>query len=205
MEENTLISIIRGVDPDDILAITECLLENGVSWLEISLSDEKKGLACIQKINDKYGDHVNLGVGTVIKKEQVDKALEAGARYIITPGWDRALAEYVLSKNITIFPGVYSPGEIMQAASLGIQTVKVFPAIILGLDYIKNIRGPFPHTEFMAVGGVNQDNIKDFKEAGYTYFAIGSNLVPQGATKSDLEIIGGNASDYVHILDKEEV
>lgn len=204
MKENTLISIIREVDPSDILAITECLLENGISWLEVSLSDEKKGLACIQKINDKYGEKVNLGVGTVIKREQVDKALEAGARYIITPGWDRELAEYVLSKDIMIFPGVYSPGEIMQAASLGIQTVKVFPAINLGLDYIKNIRGPFPHTEFMAVGGVNQDNIKDFKKAGYTYFAIGSNLVPQGATKSDLETIAKNASDYVHILDKGE-
>lgn len=205
MEENTVISIIRGVNSTDILDITECLLESGISWLEVSLSDEKKGLDCIKKINEKYGDQIHLGVGTVINEEQVDKAIEAGAQYIITPGWDKELVSYMLSKDITVFPGVYSPGEIMQATSLGIKTVKVFPAINLGMDYIKNIKGPFPDTKFMAVGGVNKDNIKDFKKAGFSYFAIGSNLVPQGATKKDLKSIKKSANEYIHILNVQEV
>lgn len=205
MKENTIISIIREVNPTDILDITESLLEGGISWLEVSLSDEKKGLDCIRKINERYGDQIQLGVGTVINKEQVDKAIKAGASYIITPGWDRELTRYVLSKDITVFPGVYSPGEIMQATSLGIQTVKVFPAINLDMDYIKNVKGPFPNAKFMAVGGVNKNNIKDFKKAGFSYFAIGSNLVPRGATKKDLKSIKKSANEYIQVLNKLEV
>ncbi|MEJ8767792.1 bifunctional 4-hydroxy-2-oxoglutarate aldolase/2-dehydro-3-deoxy-phosphogluconate aldolase [Oceanobacillus sp. HCA-5259] len=198
-----LIAIIRGVDPEDILPITKGLLESGISWLEVSLSDEAKGLECIRKVSDAFADEVQLGVGTVISERQVDAALEAGATYIITPGWDREIAKYVRSKDILLFPGVFSPGEIMQAASLGIETVKVFPAIDLGFGFIKNVRGPFPNMNFMAVGGVTKENIHEFKNAGYSSFAIGSDLVPRGASRKDVEKIKENAKAFVQSLEKE--
>lgn len=203
MEKGTIISIIRGVDPDNILAITEALIESGINWMEVSLSDEEKGLECIRRISKMFSDKINLGVGTVITPRQVDASIEAGAQYIITPGWDRELVKYVMSKNINIFPGVFSPGEIMQAVSLGIATVKLFPANSLDNNYIKNIKGPFPKTKFMAVGGVNKKNIPEFKNAGYDYFAIGSELVPRGATKADISTIKLNAEAF-HRINAEE-
>src|SRR5699024_10820803 len=115
---------IRDVEPDIILDITEVLFQSGIDWMEVSLSNEEKGLKCIKKISENYSNEVHLGVGTVITQQQVDSSIEAGAQYIITPGWDRELINYALSKNINVFPGVYSPGEIMQATSLGIDIMK---------------------------------------------------------------------------------
>ncbi|WP_284140807.1 MULTISPECIES: bifunctional 4-hydroxy-2-oxoglutarate aldolase/2-dehydro-3-deoxy-phosphogluconate aldolase [unclassified Virgibacillus] len=203
MKKNELIAIIRGVDPDNIVNITRALIESDITWVEVSLSEEEKGLECIRRIRKEFKGEIHLGVGTVISERQVDAALVAGATYIITPGWDRKLTKYVLSKNVVVFPGVFSPGEIMQAASLGIDTVKVFPAIDLGIGFIKNIQGPFPDMKFMAVGGVTKENIIDFKKAGYSAFAIGSDLVPREATESDLQKIKENANTFKHLITKE--
>ncbi|MEQ6378519.1 bifunctional 4-hydroxy-2-oxoglutarate aldolase/2-dehydro-3-deoxy-phosphogluconate aldolase [Bacillaceae bacterium S4-13-56] len=203
MKQNTIIAIIRGVHPKDIRDITQCLLENGIDSIEVSLSDEEIGLECIRVIFKEFGDRIHLGVGTVINQSQVDKAINAGARYIITPGWDCELAKYVLANNIEMFPGVFSPGDIMQATSLGIETVKLFPAINLGPSYIKNVKAPFPRTHFMAVGGISKDNIKEYQRAGCSYFAIGSDLVPSGATKEDLQIIKQSAEVYNQLLLEE--
>ncbi|MGV3466566.1 MAG: bifunctional 4-hydroxy-2-oxoglutarate aldolase/2-dehydro-3-deoxy-phosphogluconate aldolase [Heyndrickxia sp.] len=203
MNKDTIIAIIRGVDPSEIVEITQGLLDAGIDWLEVSLSDEEKGLECIRRISQTFSDQIHLGVGTVITPEQVDASLDAGAKYIITPGWDRELAKYVLSKNVDIFPGVFSPGEIMQAASLGIDTVKLFPVVNLGTGFIKNIKGPFPRMNWMAVGGVNKQNILELREAGCSSFAIGSELVPRGATKDSVETIKQNAVSFQKLLLEE--
>ncbi|MFD1451380.1 MULTISPECIES: bifunctional 4-hydroxy-2-oxoglutarate aldolase/2-dehydro-3-deoxy-phosphogluconate aldolase [Oceanobacillus] len=197
-----LIAIIRGVEAENILEITEGLLEAGVDTLEVSLSNEQQGLECIRTIKIAYGNQLNLGAGTVISEQQADKALEAGATFLITPGWDKELAKYILSKDVPIFPGVFSPGEIMQAASLGIETVKLFPVSDLGSSFIKNVKGPFPNMNFMAVGGVAHNNIAELKNAGCSYFAIGSDLVPRGATKKDKEKIKKNAEGYIKLLEE---
>ncbi|MTW85808.1 aldolase [Virgibacillus dakarensis] len=203
MKKDTLIAIIRGVNSDDIVDITKCLLDSGISWMEVSLSDEEKGLECIKKVSESFGNQIHLGVGTITTTRQVDASIVAGANYIITPGWDQEIVKYVLSKEIPIFPGVFSPGEIGQASRLGIGTVKLFPVVNLGIDYIKNIRGPFPDMKLMAVGGVNKKNIKELKQVGCSYFAIGSDLVPRGATKTDLEKIKENALVFNQLLSEE--
>lgn len=203
MEKNTIISIIRGVNPDHIIEIMKGLLENGISWAEVSLSEEQKGLECIRRISKSFSNQVSLGVGTVVNKRQVDAAIDAGAKYIITPGWDRNLVEYVISKDVEIFPGVFSPGEVMQAKSLGIKTVKVFPVNSLPMDYVKNLKGPFPSINYMAVGGVTKNNIISLKKAGYSSFAIGSELVPRGATKENIERIIEDTREFKKLIDLE--
>lgn len=202
VEKNTIISIIRGIDPNHIVAITEGLIESGITWIEVSLSDEEKGLECIKKISQTFSNEIHLGVGTVISPAQVDAAIEAGAQYIITPGWDRKLVEYIISKNIKVFPGVFSPGEIMQAVSLGIETVKLFPVNSLDTNYLKNIKGPFPNTKFIAVGGVNKENIIEYKQAEYSYFAIGSELVPRCAIKDNVKTIKQNAETFHRLMEE---
>lgn len=203
MKDNTIIAIIRGIEPDNIINITQGLIDAGITWLEVSLSDEENGLECIRRINQEFSDRVSLGAGTIVTDRQVDSSVAAGAKYVITPGWDRELANYVLSKKIAIFPGVFSPGEIMQASSLGIETVKLFPVVNLGSSYIKNLQGPFPNMKYMAVGGVNQENIKELRQAGCSYFAIGSDLVPRGATKLEVEKIKENAETFNQLLSEE--
>lgn len=203
VEKGTIVAIIRGVEPSEVVDIQEALIEGGVKWVEVSLSEEEKGLECIKRLNERFGQDIHLGVGTVTSIEQAKKAIEAGAKYIITPGWDRELVKEILKMNIEVFPGVFTPGEVMQALGLGIEVLKLFPADNLGTSYIKNLKGPFPNVHIMAVGGVSLDNILEYERAGCSSFGIGSDLVPRGATKENKEEIKNRAQQYVSKLKNE--
>ncbi len=200
IKKGTIVAIIRGVEPSEVIDIQEALIEGGVDWVEVSLSEEEKGLECIKMLNDRFGNEIHLGVGTVTTVEQAKKAIDAGAKYIITPGWDKELMTEILDLNVDVSPGVFTPGEIMQALNLGIKVVKLFPASSLGPSYIKNLKGPFPNIDVMGVGGISLENILDYYKAGCTSFGIGSDLVPRGATKADKEKIKDTAMKYVSIL-----
>jgi 2-dehydro-3-deoxyphosphogluconate aldolase / (4S)-4-hydroxy-2-oxoglutarate aldolase len=202
IKKGTIVAIIRGVEPSQVTHIQEALIEGGIDWVEVSLSEEEKGLECIKLLSDRFGNEIHLGVGTVTTIEQAKKAIEAGAQYIITPGWDKELMKEIQDLNVEIFPGVLTPGEIMQALNLGIKVVKLFPANNLGPSYIKNLKGPFPNIDVMGVGGISLDNIQEYYNAGCTSFGIGSDLVPRGATKADKERIKDTAMKYVSILNK---
>lgn len=198
-----LIAILRGIKPEDVLPIVDVLIKNGVTTMEVSLSEEKEGLECTNIISNRYGNKVKLGVGTVTSKRQVDASLKAGASFIITPGWDRELSRYVLERNVTIYPGVFTPGDVMQAHAMGIETVKLFPANVLGTGYVKSLKGPFPRINVMAVGGINEENILDYRRSGCDSFAVGSELVPRGATKENLDEIAKRAKRFVSLLSQE--
>lgn len=204
LQKGTLVSIVRGVDPHEIVPIAEALLDEGIDWLEVSLSEEKQGLDNIKLLSEAYGDRLQLGVGTVIHKEQADRAIGAGARYVITPGWDRELVRYVKSLGVPIFPGVYTPADIMQAVQEHLPIVKLFPASTAGTDFVKQIQGPFPSLHIMGVGGITLNNIESFYEAGCSSFAIGSDLVPRGATKQHLSTIRERAKQYKNILHEKD-
>jgi 2-dehydro-3-deoxyphosphogluconate aldolase/(4S)-4-hydroxy-2-oxoglutarate aldolase len=202
LASGTIISILRGIQSTHVCSIVEALLEEGIDWVEVSLSNEEEGLACIEQLAKHLGEQIHLGVGTVIRPEQVNRAMDAGAKYIITPGWDRELVRYVRSQKIEILPGVFSPGEVMQAQAEGIETVKLFPAGNLGGSYIKSLRGPFPQLDFLAVGGVNLDNLNELFEAGCSSFAIGSELVPRGATQKNQKVIREKAHLFQETVTK---
>lgn len=199
-QKGNIVAIIRGVDPSEVISIQEALLEGGINWVEVSLSEEAKGLACIRKLHEKFGQDIYLGVGTVTTIDQAKKAIAAGAKFVLTPGWDKELVQEMKKLNIDMYPSVFSPGEVMQALNQNVHVLKLFPAANLGTNYIKNLKGPFPNIDLMAVGGITLDNILDYYHAGCTYFGLGSDLVPRGATKKDKEQIKNKARQYVSVL-----
>ncbi|WP_342507456.1 bifunctional 4-hydroxy-2-oxoglutarate aldolase/2-dehydro-3-deoxy-phosphogluconate aldolase [Sporosarcina sp. FSL K6-2383] len=200
VENGSIVAILRGIDPEYAVAITEKLVENGITMLEVSLSEEEKALGSIRKISSAFQASVYLGAGTVVHTHQVDRVLDAGGKYIITPGWDRDLTRYVQSKRVSVIPGVFTPGEIMQAVQEEVEVVKLFPANVLGVSYVKSLQGPFPNVHIMGVGGVDLNNLKDYYEAGCSSFAIGNDLVPRGATTKDLKNIEEKAKRYVELM-----
>lgn len=201
VKKGTLIAIIRGVKAEEVIPIAEVLVESGITSIEVSLSEEELGIQCIQNIHAAFRDSVHLGAGTVIHPYQVDRVLEAGATYIITPGWDRELVRYIQSKDAEVLPGVFSPGDILQAIQEGVEAVKLFPIHDLGDSYVKNlVGGPFPNIHIVGVGGIGLHNVRKYFEAGCSSFAIGSDLVPRGASAKDLENIKQKAKEYVELL-----
>ena len=207
LKKRDVIAILRNVDPLDAPSIAKILLDAGVKWMEVSLSEVEQGLACIRSIrNEVKQSELKLGVGTVSNKIQVDRAIEAGAAFIITPGWDRDLIRYIRSKGIEVFPGVLTPGDVMQAMEEGIEVCKLFPISVMGFDYVNSLLGPFPRMKFIGVGGVNLGNYLTCMDKGFYGAGIGGSLVPRGATCDDLELIKHRAEQIVKLVkEKDEI
>ncbi|MBE0068758.1 bifunctional 4-hydroxy-2-oxoglutarate aldolase/2-dehydro-3-deoxy-phosphogluconate aldolase [Thermoanaerobacterium thermosaccharolyticum] len=200
LKKGDIVAILRDVDQRYVCDIARELMNQGINWVEVSLSNESNGLDCLEKLVNKYYNILQIGVGTVISKEQVDKVMKLGVKYIITPGWNRDLITYIKNFDIKVIPGVFSPGEIIDAINFEIDTVKVFPADVLGIRFIKSILGPFPTLKIMAVGGISKDNISDYYKAGCTFFGIGNELVPRKASIEDLDKIRTSAMEYLKLI-----
>ena len=121
LESARLVSIIREVEEKEIISIIEGLVEEGIRWFEISLSDGENGMKCI-RTSRKYfeGRDVYIGAGTVKKKEEIDVLSDMGVPYILTPGFDEQIVRYALEKKIEVLPGVLTPSEVQAAVNCGI-------------------------------------------------------------------------------------
>ena len=137
-------------------------LENyGINCAEITFrtacAAEAIAYAC-----EKY-PNMNIGAGTVINAEQCEKALEAGAKFIVSPGLSVAVAQICKLRGIPYYPGCVTPTEIMAALELGITTVKFFPANVYGgLKAMKALAGPFPQIKFIPTGGIDASNLDEY-------------------------------------------
>ena len=120
---------------------------------------------------------VLVGAGTVLSAAQVDQAVDAGALYIVSPDANPEVIRRTRERGAVSVPGAFTPTEIAAAHAAGADYVKLFPAGVLGTDYVKAIRAPLAHIPLLAVGGIEPANIPSFLKAGVVGFGIGSNLV----------------------------
>lgn len=154
------------------------LRAGGVNCAEITFRT-----ACAEeaiKLAVKLFPDMNIGAGTVINEEQAKRAINAGAKFIVSPGFSEKVALYVHKQGIPYYPGCVTPTEIMQALELGITTVKFFPASVYGgLKALKALSGPFPQVKFIPTGGVDLTNLKEFLEFD-KIFAVGGSFMMKG-------------------------
>ena len=202
LKAGQLIAIIRDVAAVDSVEIGEALLAGGIDHMEVSLSSPQEGLECIRHLRAAMGGYVHLGAGTVTSEKAMTQAKQAGAAHIITPAFDEDLIKAALKVGLPIFPGVFSPAEVMRALRLGLKQLKLFPAGDLGPSYVASLRGPFPEAEFIGVGGISLDNLAAFWRAGCRRFAVGSDLVPRGAVTADCESVRERARAYIEAVSR---
>jgi len=146
---------------EDALPLAKALVEGGLPVAEITFRAEGADKA-MKLMRENYPDII-VGAGTVLYKEQVDRALEAGAQFIVSPGFNPKIVSYCIEKNIPIFPGCVTPTEIEAAHDLGLTTFKFFPAQQYGgLSTIKALSGPYHQFQFMPTGGISLDNLKEY-------------------------------------------
>jgi 2-dehydro-3-deoxyphosphogluconate aldolase/(4S)-4-hydroxy-2-oxoglutarate aldolase len=126
-----------------------------------------------------------VGAGTVVDATQVDRAVEAGARFIVSPGFSPAVVRRAQLHGLPVFPGAVTPTEIMAALDLGLTTLKFFPASVYGgIAGLKALGAPFPHVRFIPTGGVSVDNLADYLALPNVAAVGGSWMVPQAAIES---------------------
>ena len=180
--QKKVIAIVRGLYGESVLRLAEALFTGGIEMMEVTfdqLHPETHAATseAVRLLNERMGDRMLIGAGTVTSIEMVESAHAAGARYIVSPNTEPNVIQRTVELGLVSMPGALSPTEIITAHNCGADFVKVFPAAQLGPDYIKAVRGPCNHISLLAVGGVNERNAKDFLAAGCVGIGVGGNLV----------------------------
>lgn len=173
-----IIGICRGWSTQAVLRYADIYLKAGFSTLEVTMNSEN-ALTTLTALRDQYAHQLNIGVGTVRNKLQAQQAIEAGAQFIVSPIIDVEVIRYCLDHSIPVFPGAYTPTEIEYAWRQGATAVKLFPAAIGGLNYLKAIKAPLDDIPLIPTGGVTKENIAEFFQVGIYGAGIGSGLFPK--------------------------
>ena len=182
---------------EDALPLAQALINGGLPCAEVTFRTAAAEES-IRRIAEAYPD-MFVGAGTVLSVEQVDKAVAAGAKFIVSPGFDPEVVDYCLSKDIPVFPGCVTPSEITQAVKRGLKVVKFFPAGNFGgVATIKALAGPFVGLKVMPTGGVNAKNLPEYLGCKAVIACGGSWMV-----KGDL--IKAGEFDKIEEMTKEAV
>lgn len=198
-----ILAIARGIDEEHIIPTIQALIDGGIQAVELPLShaskeEQEKTLKTIKKVHDTFGNQIYLGAGTVLSPEEVERASEMGAEYMISPNMDVGVIKKTKELGKGSMPGALTITEVLTAYNAGADVVKIFPAGNFGADYMKALRGPCDFIPYAAVGGVNIDNIKSLLNAGYRMAAIGGNLVDKKLVmEENYSQITKLASEYV--------
>ncbi len=165
-------------DPKDALPLAEALIEGGLPCAEVTLRTEA-AVASIRLISQTYPDML-VGAGTVLTLDQVKRTAAAGAKFIVSPGFDPEIVDYCISEQIPVFPGCMTSSEIIQAVKRGLTAVKFFPAQPAGGPaMLKALSAPFPGLSFMPTGGIGPDNLADYLSLKPVLCCGGSWMVKQ--------------------------
>lgn len=177
IKEIGLIPIIRAADESSAIRATEAIAEAGIPCVEITMT-VKGAVRALEEVAKRFGDKILLGAGTVLDPETARACLLGGAEFFVTPSLNLKTIEFAKRYSKAIFPGALTPTEILAAWQAGADAIKVFPCSAMGgASYIKALRGPFPHIDFVPTGGVNLETITGFFQAGCCAVGVGSELV----------------------------
>ena len=176
-----IVAIVRGLD-GHFTELAQALYDGGIRAMEVTFRlgnpDEfYKTIDSIREIRAAMGDRMAVGAGTVTSPKLVQLAHDAGAQFIVSPDTDVEVIRTTKTLGMLSMPGAMTPSEVRVAYDAGADFVKVFPAGVLGADYIKALRGPLGHIPMLAVGGVSEKNVAEFIKAGCAGAGVGGKLV----------------------------
>jgi 2-dehydro-3-deoxyphosphogluconate aldolase/(4S)-4-hydroxy-2-oxoglutarate aldolase len=194
LRTSRVIAIGRNVPAADAPRIGEAFVAGGVHVMELTLNEPEaeslKAIEALAAVADDLGALV--GAGTVLSISAAGRAVEAGARFIVSPHTDTELIAWCALNDVPCFPGALSPTEIHAAWSAGASAVKLFPASAVGTGYLKQIAGPFPGIPFVPTGGVSADTAREWIAAGAVAVGMGGWLIgdgdPAGVTERSRQV-----------------
>ena len=196
LKANPLLAILRNVEDGKLEQYVQTVMDGGVSFFEVALNS-KNALGQIRKLKEKFQGDILVGAGTVITEELAKNAVEAGADFLLSPSTDIQVLKYCSENQIAFLPGAMTPSEVTTCMSYGYRDVKLFPAGEMPMSYVKSLKGPLDGTEYVAIGGVNEENIQEFFKNGYIGVGLGSNMLPKGIVEREEWNVG---TEYVREL-----
>ena len=161
VSKHPLLAILRNVPLEKTIDYAEAAVRGGAPFFEVALNSPH-ALEQITMLRNHFGDRCTVGAGTAITVDRCRAALDAGAQFLLTPGTPLSVLEYCASNDIMLLPGVLTPVDVATCLEFGFSTMKLFPAGSMPRHYVKDLKGPFDNTNYMAIGGVSPTNIRDF-------------------------------------------
>ena len=167
-----LVAVVRSQSAEEALRLAHAAAEGGIKFVEITFS--------VPGALDVMGElarekRVHVGAGTVLAPQQAERAINAGAEFVVSPSLELNLVDICHGANVACVPGAATPTEIIAARRAHADLVKIFPADLVGGHYfVKQMQGPFPDIRYMVSGGVSLKNVQDYVRAGVTGICLGS-------------------------------
>ena len=178
-----IVAVIRAQDHDEAKGYINACVNGGIKAVELTYSIPNV-VGLINELKDN--EDLILGVGSVLNGQMAKDAILAGAKYVVSPGYNEEVNKVCKELNTLYLPGCMTVTEIMNALEKGNKMVKLFPGDVFGPKYVKAVKAPIPHVEIMPTGGVNIDNIDKWFEMGVSCVGVGSSLF-NGGSLDDIE------------------
>ncbi len=181
-----IIAILRGVTPDSVLEVADCLVQCGIKTIEVPLNSPQ-ALQSIGLLHDRFAGQAVIGAGTVLTVQQVEAVAQAGATLVLSPNMDAAVVTRTRELGLTSIPGVATPTEAFAALQAGASSLKMFPADVLGVGSLKAWRSVLPpDVRIIAVGGIEAGNAVSFMAAGAAGVGVGGWLYQAGRSLAQI-------------------
>jgi 2-dehydro-3-deoxyphosphogalactonate aldolase len=192
------VAIIRGIEPKDAVRVTQILIDEGFSMIEVPLNSPD-ALMSIKHLVDTFGNNYLIGAGTVTTPALAKAVIETGANLIVTPNYNAEVIKLAVNANCVTFPGVVTPTEAFDALAAGATGLKLFPISVVGLDGFKALKSVLPpNVDCLPVGGINPtiESMKPYMDLGATGFGLGASLYKPGLTDDKIR---SNAKQFVEV------
>ena len=183
IKEQGIVAVLRADSHEQAREYMNACVKGGIKALELTYS-----IPNVNELIEEYKDNKDMiiGVGSVLNGKMAKDSILAGAKYVVSPGYNEEINDVCHEMGVTYFPGCMTVTEIMHALEKGNKMVKVFPGEIFGPKYIKAVKAPIPHVEIMPTGGVSIDNIEEWFKMGVSCVGVGSSLLGAGSLE-DIE------------------
>ena len=196
------VAVLRVQETDKLPDIIRALYAGGISVIELTMTIPN-AIKMIRKMNREIEHDVIIGVGTVLSAPVAEEAINAGAKFVVSPVFKKEIVDVTHRYGFPVMPGAFTPTEIQAAHESGADIVKVFPADILGKEFFKAVLAPMPHLKLMPTGGVSLTNADEWLNAGACAVGIGSALLDKEAIKTgNYEKITENARTVMQSVSK---
>jgi 2-dehydro-3-deoxyphosphogluconate aldolase / (4S)-4-hydroxy-2-oxoglutarate aldolase len=201
LRSDRVLSVVRAERIPDAADLCHALAAGGIRAVELTFTTPGV-LDHVRSCADAVArSGIVLGVGTVLTADQAAAAIDAGARFLVTPGIRPDVAVVAVANSVPVFLGAFTPTEVAEAVDLGSRAVKIFPASSLGPKYLSELHGPYPGVELLPSGGIGPDNARAYLDAGALAVCAGTGVVPPACVAAgDWAEITNRAKAFVAAL-----
>lgn len=192
-----VIGILRGVESEFFRSVMDVSFAAGLQAIEITMNTDR-ALEIVVSHKSAVPQGKYLGVGTVRNLEEAQRAVAAGAMFLVTPNTDTKVIEFARNSSVPVIAGALTPSEVYAAWDAGASMVKIFPCRVFGPEYFHDLRGPYEQIPLVAVGGVDLNTVQEYFQAGAKAVGVSNALFGRQALQAqDIPAIGNNVKTFI--------